>query len=120
MATHKEHDMAEMTENQFFHLLLADIAMAAAIMTVGSAFAVQADYVPGAIRDSWLAAATDDVLKRRVLSLANAGVASLQGVDAAQLLRAAETYGVPVDAALADRISAHFADKRQAILRYRR
>ena len=112
--------MAEMTENQSFHLRLADIAMADAIATAGSTFAAPVDYAPGAIRDSWLAAATDDVLKRRVLSLANAGVASLQGVDPEQLLRAAEKYGVPVDAELADRISAHFADKRQALLRYRR
>ncbi len=112
--------MAEMTENQTFHLLLADIAMAAAIRTVGSTFVVPAEYVPGAIRDAWLGPATDEVLKRRVLSLANAGVASLQGVNAEQLLQAAEKYGVPVDGALAERMSTHFADKRQAILRYRR
>jgi hypothetical protein len=112
--------MAEITENQTFHLLLADIAMAAAIKTAGSTLVTPAEYVPGAIRDAWLSAATDEVLKRRVLSLANAGVASLQGVNAEQLLQAAERYGVPVDSTLAERISTHFADKRQALLRYRR
>jgi hypothetical protein len=112
--------MAEMTENQKFNLLLADIAMAAAICTAGSSFSAPADYTPGAIRDSWLAGACDEALKRRVLSLANAGVASLQGVDAEQLLRAAHHYDVPIDDALADRIVEFFTDKKQALLRYRR
>jgi len=112
--------MAEMTQNQMFNLLLADIAMAAAISTAGSSFAAPPDYTPGAIRDSWLAGGCDEVLKRRVLSLANAGVASLQGVDAEQLLRAARQYGVPIDGVLADRIVEFFTDKRQALLRYRR
>ncbi|BDV40884.1 hypothetical protein [Methylocystis bryophila] len=112
--------MADMTENQMFNLLLADISMAAAISTAGSSFSAPANYAPGAIRDTWLADVSDEVLKRRVLALANAGLASLQGVDAEQLLRAAKRYGVPVDAALADRIVEFFTDKRQALLRYRR
>lgn len=112
--------MAEMTENQTYNLLLADIAMAAAILTAGSTFSPPADYVPGAIRDTWLAEATDEVLMRRVLALANAGLASLQGVDADQLLLAAQKYGVPIDTTLADRIADFFTAKRQALLRYRR
>jgi hypothetical protein len=111
--------MAELTENQRFNLLLADIAMAAAISTMGSSFELPTPYVPGSFRDNWLTGATDEVLKRRVLSLANAGVASLQGVDADQLLRAAQRYGVPVDEALAGRMVEFFADKREALLRYR-
>ena len=113
--------MAEMTENQKFHLLLADIAMAAAIKTAGSTFTAPpaGAYEPGAIRVNWLAEASDAEMKRKVLALANAGVASLQGVDPDQLARAAEKYGVPVDAALADRIAVHFTDKREAIIRYR-
>ncbi len=112
--------MAEMSENQKFHLLLADIAMAAAIKTSGSSFSpMQGAYEPGALRDLWLAQARDEELKRKVLALANAGVASLQGVDPDQLTRAAEKYGIPIDAALADRIAVHFTDKRQAIIRYR-
>ena len=112
--------MADMTENQMFNLLLADISMAAAISTAGSSFSPPASYTPGAIRDSWLAENSDEVLKRRVLALANAGLASLQGVDADQLLRAAQRYGVPFNAALAERIVQFFTDKRQALLRYRR
>jgi len=112
--------MAELTENQMFNLLLAEFAMAAAISTAGSSFTTPVEYAPGAIRDTWLADVVDDVLKRRVLSLANAGLASLQGVDADQLLRAAQCYGVPVDDALAKRIAEFFTDKREALLRYRR
>ena len=111
--------MTEMTDNQFFNLLLADIAMAAAIQTVGAKFAAPADYAPGGIRDSWLAENTDEVLQRRVLALANAGVASLTGVDGEQLVRAAEKYGVPVNDDLGEKISQYFTDKRQAVLRYR-
>ncbi len=113
--------MAEMSENQKFHLLLADIAMAAAIKTSGSSFSPPpaGAYQPGVIRDEWLAAVTDGELKRKVLALANAGVASLQGVDPDQLARAAEKYGIPIDGILADRIAVHFTDKREAIIRYR-
>jgi hypothetical protein len=109
-----------MTNNQFFNLLLADIAMAAAIQTVGAKFSAPAPYAPGGVRDSWLGANTDEVLQRRVLALANAGVASLTGVDGEQLTRAAEKYGVPIDAELGEKISQYFTDKRQALLRYRR
>jgi hypothetical protein len=112
--------LAEMTDNQFFNLLLADIAMAAAIQTAGGNFVAPENYTPGAIRDAWLAVNTDDVLQRRVLALANAGVASLQGVDGEQLTRAAQKYGVPIDTELGEKISQFFTDKRQALLRYRR
>lgn len=111
--------MAELTENQRFHLLLADIAMAAAIRGCGSSFTVGADYAPGTVRDAWLAAATDEGLKRRVMALANAGFASLQGVPSAQIAKAAEAYGIPLDAALAEEIAGHFTAKREAVLRYR-
>ena len=113
--------MAEMSENQRFHLLLADIAMVAAIKTVGSTFSAPAEgaYEPGVIRDVWLAEVSDAELKRKVMALANAGVASLQGVDPDQLTRAAEKYGIPINGALADRIAVHFTDKREAIIRYR-
>jgi len=112
--------MAEMSQNQYFHLLLADIAMAAAITTTGSTYETPVGaYAPGALRDGWLAAATDEYLKRRVIALANAGVASLQGVDADQLHRAAEKYSIPIDGTLADVIALHFNNKREAIIRYR-
>lgn len=112
--------MAEMTDNQLFNLLLADIAMAAAIKTNGEALTPPENYAPGVIRDAWLAANKDEVKQRRVLSLANAALASLQGVDGPQLTQAAEKYGVPIDAELGEKISKYFEDKRQALLRYRR
>jgi hypothetical protein len=112
--------MAEMSQNQIFHLLLADIAMAAAINTCGSTYEVPAGvYEPGALRDAWLANATDDYMKRRVMALANAGVASLQGVEPEQLTQAALKYNIPIDAELADKIALHFNNKREAIIRYR-
>ena len=111
--------MAEMKNNELFNLLLADIAMAAAIPAAGGAFVAPENYQPGRIRDSWLAETTDDVLRPRVLAMANGGMASLQGVDGEQLTRAAVKYGVPIDGALGDKISQFFTDKREAILRYR-
>ncbi len=112
--------MAEMTDNQFYNLLLADIAMAAAIQTAGGKFVAPETYAPGVIRDTWLGENTDEVLQRRVLALANAGVASLTGVDGPQLSRAAEKYGVPVGGELGEKISQYFESKRQALLRYRK
>lgn len=112
--------MTELTENQRFHLLLADIAMAAAIRGCGSTFTLDGGYTPGALRDGWLAATTDDGLKKRVMALANAGFASLQGVPPEQIARAAQTHGLPVDAALAEEIAGHFTAKREAVVRYRR
>ena len=118
-APRTESDMAELTNQQFFNLLLADIAMAAAIRTVDGDFVAPEDYQPGKIRTEWIAAHSDEALQRRVFALANAGLGSLQGVDDEQLTRAADKYGVPIDAALAENISQFFAGKRQALLRYR-
>ena len=111
--------MAELTNQQFFNLLLADIAMAAAIQTVEGKFVAPGNYEPGKIRTDWIAAHGDEVLQRRVFALANAGLGSLQGVDDEQLTRAADKYGVPVDAELAEKISQFFTTKREAVLRYR-
>ncbi|MFG1419289.1 hypothetical protein V5F38_06485 [Xanthobacter sp. V0B-10] len=111
--------MGEMTENQRFHLLLADIAMAAAIRGCNSTFTLDGDYTPGALRDGWLAAMSDEPLKRRVMALANAGLASLQGVPPEQIAKAASAYGIPMDEALAAEIAGHFTAKREAVLRYR-
>ncbi|MDQ0505129.1 head completion/stabilization protein [Xanthobacter agilis] len=112
--------MSELTENQRFHLLLADIAMAAAIRGCNSSFTLDGDYTPGTLRDTWLAATSDDGLKKRVMALANAGFASLQGVPAEQITKAATAYGIPVDDTLAQEIAGHFSAKREAVLRYRR
>ncbi|MCW2284534.1 hypothetical protein M2323_002421 [Rhodoblastus acidophilus] len=109
----------ELTNQQFFNLLLADIAMAGAIQAVQGAFVAPDDYEPGKIRTEWIATHSDQVLQRRVFALANAGLASLQGVDDEQLVRVADKYGVPIDAGLAEKITQFFADKRQAVIRYR-
>jgi hypothetical protein len=109
----------ELTNQQFFNLLLADIAMAAAIQTVEGNFVAPENYEPGKIRTEWIAGHSDEVLQRRVFALANAGLASLQGVDDEQLARAADKYGVPIDADLAEKIARFFAEKRQAVIRYR-
>lgn len=112
--------MTELTDNQRFHLFLADIAMAAAIRSCGSAFSLDGGYVPGAVRDGWLAATDDEGLKKRVIALANAGAAALQGVAPEQIEKAATAYGIPLDGALAQEIAGHFTAKREAVLRYRR
>ncbi|MCW2273773.1 hypothetical protein GJ654_16920 [Rhodoblastus acidophilus] len=109
----------DLTDQQFFNLLLADIAMAGAIQAMQGNFSAPDNYAPGKIRTTWIAAHSDPALQRRVFALANAGLASLQGVDAEQLTRAAAKYGVPIDSELGGRIAQFFSDKRQAVLRYR-
>ncbi|MBB4198139.1 hypothetical protein CCR94_11120 [Rhodoblastus sphagnicola] len=111
--------MADLTNQQFFNLLLADIAMAAAIRTVEGEFVAPENYEPGKIRTAWIAAHGDEALQRRVFALANAGLGSLHGVDGEQLTKAAEKYGVPIDAALGEKIAQFFTGKREAVLRYR-
>lgn len=54
------------------------------------------------------------------LFLAGAGLASLQTRNAAGLLEKAGGFGVPLPPAVADDIVQHFADKRAAVLTYRR
>lgn len=113
--------MTNLTENQRYHLILADIAMAAAIRThdAGHAVVIAAgDYVPACVRDGWLAQNEDPALRKRITAMASAGVASLQGVTAERLAAAAETYGVPLAAGLAERMVEFFADKRNAVLTY--
>jgi len=115
--------MTALTDNQRYHLILADIAMAAAIRTHDRDHAVAVEagaYEPACIRDGWLARNQDAGLRTRVTAMASAGVASLQGVTAERLAAAAETYGVPLAPELAERIVGHFADKRNAVLTYDR
>jgi hypothetical protein len=115
--------MSTLTDNQRYHLILADIAMAAAIRTLDGAhvIAISAEaYVPACLRDAWLAQTTDPGLRKRVSAMASAGVASLQGVTAERLAAAAETYGVPLALELAEHIVEHFNAKRDAILTYDR
>ena len=79
--------MDNLTDNQRYHLILADIAMAAAIRTYDPGYVIafgDGGYGPADVRDRWLAGPPDDGLRRRVTALANAGVASLQGQPAAK------------------------------------
>jgi hypothetical protein len=115
--------MSGLTQNQQFHLILADIAMAMAIQTLDTAYQQTTDatgYEPGSIRDGWLAQNTDKLLNRRVTALANAGLASLSGLAGPVLLEKAERFGVPLEPALADEIASHFTGKREAVMTYKR
>ncbi len=113
--------MTNPTENQQYHMILADIAMMAAIMTYDrdAASGTGADYAPGSIREGWLARTGDPALRNRVNAMATAGLASLQGMGAAQLAAAAKSYGVPLTDDDAERMEQHFTLRRQAVLRYR-
>lgn len=115
--------MTVLTTNQQYHLILADIAMAAAIKTYDRGYIFctgSGGYTPGCIRDSWLTDTTDKILVKRVSSMAQAGIGALQGISAEQLAQAAERYGVPLADGQAEAISQHFVDKRDAMLTYRR
>jgi hypothetical protein len=103
-----------------FHLILADIAVAAAARSLRRSELVLApgSYRPGAIRDLWQEIAPDDATLRRVNALANAGTAALQQQDAGKLLDAAIRYGIPLDATLAADIAGHFAERRDAVMTY--
>jgi hypothetical protein len=111
------------TANQQYHLILADIAMAAAIKTYDRDYepaAGGAAYHPGSIRDGWLGRTSDGGLRRHVTAMATAGVASLAGMPPERLGSAAAAYGVPLDPDLVSRIAEHFSAKRDAVLTYRR
>lgn len=111
------------TKTQTYHLILADIAMAAAIEVCAPGTAVtvrEEDYHPGALRDLWYDATTDPLVRRRVTALAKAGEASLQASEGAQLLEMASRYGVPLPSLMAGDLEEHFTRKREAILTYRR
>lgn len=107
---------------QNFHLVLGDIAFAAAVRTVcGSDVPpVGADYTAGSIREHWLAGAPEGEVRRRVLALASAGASSLSTLPAEALLVTAQRYGVPLDPTIAEQAAAYFSAKRDAILTYDR
>jgi len=115
--------MDKQSANQTYHLILSDIAMAAAIRTHDPANAVvvaEEDYLPGAVRDAWFEQVTDDELRRKVSAMASAGVASLSALAPEQISRAAATFGVPLAFSSAEEMVAHFTNRREAVLRYRR
>ncbi|MCR6629183.1 MAG: hypothetical protein NVV74_03510 [Magnetospirillum sp.] len=113
--------MEIVTDNQRFHLILADVAMAMAISTLdGGKPVCEGDYQPGAVRDGWLARVTDPALRQRVTALANAGLGALQAVAGEDLVEKARRFGVPLSAELAREICEHFAVRRERVLTYRR
>ena len=107
---------------QYF-LILADIATVAAIGVHDSGYAfatADGEYIPGSLRDHWLASTGDAGLKKRVMAMASAGAASLQGMGDQELVAAAGRYGVTLSAAMAQRIAEYFDAKRNAVLTYNR
>jgi hypothetical protein len=104
-------------------LTVADIAMAAAIGTHDSGYvipAMDADYVPGSLREGWLAGTNDIALQKRVTAMASAAAGPLQAMSPEQLVIAATKYGVPLAPGLAQRMAAYFDAKRNAVLSYNR
>lgn len=115
--------MDRQTSNQTYHLILADIAMAAAIKVYDRQGAPNVDagtYRPGSLRDQWLEGGADERLRRQVTAMANAGLGSLQSMPAEELVFAAKNYGVPLDLDQARRLSEHFSTRRDAFMSYRR
>ena len=114
---------ANLTDNQRFHLILADIAMAAAIRVHDHDHVptiAGGDYRPGDLRDLWLERTADPSLRRTVTAMANAGMGPLQRMAATDLVEAARTYGLPLDGELAECVMEHFTNKRDAVLTYNR
>lgn len=113
--------MDSLTDNQRFHLILADVAMAMAIATLdGGRPVCDGDYRPGMVRDGWLARVTDAGLRQRVTALANAGLGSLQTISGEELVTKAGRFGVPLSPELAREVCEHFAARGERVLTYRR
>jgi len=112
--------MTELSNNQRYHLILADIAMVAAIGSNGGE--VTADdrhmYSPGSIRDRWLARTPESTKRRSIIAMANAAISSLKLMPQDKLAATAMKYGIPFEAETAGDIADHFDMKREAVLLY--
>ena len=116
-----EQPEPRLSANQRYHLVLADIAMAAAIKTFDPDYTIAAEgYAPGSVRDAWLAQCCDESLRKRVSAMASAGVNSLKALSADRLTAAAETYGIPLAEGAGESLAEHFEAKRNAVLSYNR
>lgn len=104
-----------------YHLILADIALAAAMATCegGAARAGEA-YTPGCIYKAWLARTMDEALRKRVMAMATAGATALQRLSGERLTATAAGFGIPLDEETAARIAEYFTGKREAVLVYNR
>jgi len=95
---------------QLYALVLSDIATAMAINTYDPGYALDVtpeDYFPGSVKAQWLERRDDRGLRLRVVPLATAGVGSLQGLPAPEILRRAEGYGIPMTLQLAEEITGY-------------
>jgi hypothetical protein len=103
-----------------YALILGDIAIAAAIAAhdAGFRFDTGEVYVPGAIRERWLAGAAGAGIKTRVAGMATAAASSLQSMSGSQLMAAAAKYAIALDAATAQGMADYFEAKRNAVLTY--
>jgi hypothetical protein len=112
----------ELSKNQIYHLILADIAVVAAINANGSEVLPddRKEYSPGSIRDHWMARTPDNLWRRRVLAMSNAGIASLQNLPVDRLIATAQRLGVPFKDETAQAIADHFSIRREALLLYNR
>jgi hypothetical protein len=115
-----EQPKPRLSANQRYHLMLADIAMAAAIKTFDPGYVIDGGEAraPGSVRDAWFAQCGDEALKRRVNAMASAAINALKALPAEKLAAAAETYGVMLAGGASERLADHFEAKRNAVLSY--
>jgi hypothetical protein len=114
--------MKELSAKQEYHLIVADIALAASIATWGNAATVWPGgaYTPGCIYEAWQARTGDERLRKRVMAMATAGASALQRLPGERLAATAAGFGIPLDAETAERIAEYFTGKREMVLQYNR
>ncbi len=114
--------LQSLSKSQKYQLVLEDVALAAAIVAYdeGARAPEATPYVPGRVREDWLARTADPELRRRVLALASAAAGSLQWLPGPDLAAAAEKYGLKIPASLAEEIAEHFNARRSAVMTYDR
>jgi hypothetical protein len=106
-----------------YALILADIATAAALSAHVPEFSFGnygRAYVPGSLRERWLASAGDAAIRSRVAAMATAAAGSLQAMSGNQLVAAAEKYSIVLEPAVALGMADYFEAKRNAVLTYNR
>jgi hypothetical protein len=114
--------MKELSAKQEYHLILADIALAAAIATwdnTGAPWPGGA-YTPGCIYEAWQTRTMEDGLRKRVMAMATAGASALQRLPGERLAATAAGFGIPLDAETAELVAEYFTGKREMVLVYNR
>lgn len=107
---------------QEYHLIVADIALAAAIATWDATGALWPGgaYTPGCIYKAWQACTMDEGLRKRVMAMATAGASALQRLPGERLTATAAMFGIPLNEETAERIAEYFTGKREMVLVYNR